>query len=168
MPNRLVLNENELAERWGISPKTLQRWRTERRGPAYLKLSKRVCYLVEDILAYERQQKQLVRSENGIADNAPVLTGTSDLISGPEASAIMKLPIGYFTNSAMRKNLGIPHYYVGRLVRFKLDDVRQWEMAVARKAFDIKEEAPLTPPEPQQKFTLREAFERLARNGSIQ
>lgn len=168
MSNRLVLNENELAERWGMSPKTLQRWRTEQRGPAYLKLSKRVGYPIEDILAYERQQKQLTRIETGIADDPLAQIGTSGLISSPEASAIMKLPISYFTNSAMRKSLGIPHYYVGRLVRFKLDELRQWEMAVARKAFDIEEEVPLPPPEPQQKFTLREAFERLARNGSIQ
>ena len=26
---KLVLNENELAQRWGISSKTLQRWRCE-------------------------------------------------------------------------------------------------------------------------------------------
>ena len=40
--DRRVLNENELAQRWGLSPKTLQRWRSEGRGPRYLKLSKRV------------------------------------------------------------------------------------------------------------------------------
>jgi predicted DNA-binding transcriptional regulator AlpA len=42
--DRRVLNENELAQRWGLSPKTLQRWRSEGRGPRYLKLSKRVSY----------------------------------------------------------------------------------------------------------------------------
>lgn len=26
--DRRVLNENELAQRWGLSPKTLQRWRS--------------------------------------------------------------------------------------------------------------------------------------------
>jgi hypothetical protein len=36
--DRRVLNENELAQRWGVSPKTLQRWRSEGRGPRYLKL----------------------------------------------------------------------------------------------------------------------------------
>ena len=34
--DRRVLNENELAQRWGLSPKTLQRWRSEGRGPRYL------------------------------------------------------------------------------------------------------------------------------------
>ena len=34
---KLVLSENELAQRWGMSPKTLQRWRSEGRGPRFLK-----------------------------------------------------------------------------------------------------------------------------------
>jgi predicted DNA-binding transcriptional regulator AlpA len=52
---RRVLNENELAQRWGLSPKTLQRWRNEGRGPHYLKLSKRVSYPVETVIEFERQ-----------------------------------------------------------------------------------------------------------------
>ena len=51
--DRRVLNENELAQRWGVSPKTLQRWRSEGRGPRYLKLSKRVSYPLEAILDFE-------------------------------------------------------------------------------------------------------------------
>ncbi len=51
--DRRVLNENELAQRWGVSPKTLQRWRSEGRGPRYLKLSKRVRYPLEAILDFE-------------------------------------------------------------------------------------------------------------------
>jgi len=52
--DRRVLNENELAQRWGVSPKTLQRWRSEGRGPRYLKLSKRVSYPLDAILEFER------------------------------------------------------------------------------------------------------------------
>ena len=52
--DRRVLNENELAQRWGVSPKTLQRWRSEGRGPRYLKLSKRVSYPFESIIDFER------------------------------------------------------------------------------------------------------------------
>ncbi len=52
--DRRVLNENELAQRWGVSPKTLQRWRSEGRGPRYLKLSKRVSYPLEAVLDFER------------------------------------------------------------------------------------------------------------------
>lgn len=51
--DRRVLNENELGQRWGISPKTLQRWRSEGRGPKYLKLSKRVSYPLDAILDFE-------------------------------------------------------------------------------------------------------------------
>ena len=50
---RRVLSEIELAQRWGVSPKTLQRWRTEGRGPQYLKLSKRVTYPLEVVTQYE-------------------------------------------------------------------------------------------------------------------
>lgn len=53
--DRRVLNENELAQRWGVSPKTLQRWRSEGRGPRYLKLSKRVGYPVDAIVEFERE-----------------------------------------------------------------------------------------------------------------
>jgi predicted site-specific integrase-resolvase len=28
---KIAINENELAQRWGVSPKTLQRWRSEGR-----------------------------------------------------------------------------------------------------------------------------------------
>ena len=48
-----MLSEIELAQRWGVSPKTLQRWRTEGRGPQYLKLSKRVTYPLEVVTQYE-------------------------------------------------------------------------------------------------------------------
>lgn len=58
--DRRVLNENELAQRWGVSPKTLQRWRSEGRGPKYLKLSKRVSYPLEAVTEFE--QRALHRS----------------------------------------------------------------------------------------------------------
>lgn len=51
---RRALSETELAHRWGISPKTLQRWRSEGRGPNYLKLSKRVTYPLDIIVAFEK------------------------------------------------------------------------------------------------------------------
>lgn len=51
--DRRVLNETELAQRWGVSPKTLQRWRSEGRGPRYLKLSKRVGYPLEAVVDFE-------------------------------------------------------------------------------------------------------------------
>jgi len=76
----LNLTENELSERWGVSPKTLQRWRTDRRGPSYLKLSKRVAYPIEDILAFESSQKRGRENSHEAtvqrAAIAPMLVGT--------------------------------------------------------------------------------------------
>ena len=57
------MSESELAARWEVSPKTLQRWRTDRRGPPYLKLSKSVRYRREDIDAYEVSERKMPQSK---------------------------------------------------------------------------------------------------------
>ena len=44
----------ELARRWRISPRTLERWRCAGTGPAWLRLNGRVLYRLEDVLAFER------------------------------------------------------------------------------------------------------------------
>ena len=44
---RRYLSEAELANRWGIAPKTLQRWRNLGTGPCFAKFSKRVGYPLE-------------------------------------------------------------------------------------------------------------------------
>ena len=44
MPKQLVLIEADLASRWAMSPKTLQRWLMTGNGPTYRKLGKRVSY----------------------------------------------------------------------------------------------------------------------------
>lgn len=43
-PNRAHLRERELAERWGVSPRTLQRWRLCGDGPTYAKFGRSVSY----------------------------------------------------------------------------------------------------------------------------
>lgn len=48
------LNQIDLARRWRISPRTLERWRWLGEGPQYLKLGGRVLYRVADIEAYEQ------------------------------------------------------------------------------------------------------------------
>jgi predicted site-specific integrase-resolvase len=50
------LNQRELAERWGISARTLERWRWVGARPRFLKLGGRVVYRLEDIEAYEAEQ----------------------------------------------------------------------------------------------------------------
>ena len=50
------LSQVELARRWKLSPRTLERWRWQRLGPAYLKLGGRVAYRIQDVEAFEAQQ----------------------------------------------------------------------------------------------------------------
>jgi hypothetical protein len=50
------LNQLQLATRWTVSARTLERWRWSGEGPQFLKIGGRVVYRVEDILAYEARQ----------------------------------------------------------------------------------------------------------------
>jgi hypothetical protein len=50
------LGQNDLARRWNISPRTLERWRWLNQGPRYLKLGGRVAYRLEDVEAFEVEQ----------------------------------------------------------------------------------------------------------------
>jgi hypothetical protein len=52
------LDQIELSRRWRISPRTLERWRWLNQGPAYLKIGGRVVYRLDDIEAYEAQQRR--------------------------------------------------------------------------------------------------------------
>ena len=47
------LNQKQLAERWQVSEASLERWRSEKLGPDYLKLHGRVLYRQQDIEAFE-------------------------------------------------------------------------------------------------------------------
>ena len=55
MPDKF-LRQSEVARRWGISHRTLERWRWIGQGPRFTKVGGRVRYSVEDIEAYETQQ----------------------------------------------------------------------------------------------------------------
>lgn len=50
------LNQSQLAERWNVSPRTLERWRWLGQGPVYLKLGGRVSYRLDDIEEYEAKR----------------------------------------------------------------------------------------------------------------
>lgn len=50
------LNQNELAERWNVSPRSLERWRWRGEGPKFLKLGGRVVYRLHDVEIYEAEQ----------------------------------------------------------------------------------------------------------------
>ena len=47
------LDQKGLAKRWMISPRTLEQWRWQGRGPKYLKIGGRVVYRLSDIEAFE-------------------------------------------------------------------------------------------------------------------
>lgn len=47
------LHQSELAERWKISPRTLERWRWQGVGPRHLKIRGRVVYRLADIETFE-------------------------------------------------------------------------------------------------------------------
>jgi hypothetical protein len=52
------LKEVDLSERWGISVRTIQRWRWKGKGPAYLKLGGRVVYRLCDVEAWEASNRK--------------------------------------------------------------------------------------------------------------
>ena len=54
------LNQVELARRWQLSPRTLERWRWLKKGPSYLRAGGRILYRLEDVEAYERAHLHLI------------------------------------------------------------------------------------------------------------
>ena len=50
------INQVQLARRWSLSPRTLERWRWLGQGPQYLKIGGRIVYRLDDIEAYEAKQ----------------------------------------------------------------------------------------------------------------
>lgn len=67
------LNQTDLARRWRISPRTLERWRWLAQGPAFLKIGGRVAYRIEDVEAFEAVQLRaggMVTANTSHADRA--------------------------------------------------------------------------------------------------
>ncbi|TQF78664.1 helix-turn-helix domain-containing protein [Elioraea sp. Yellowstone] len=54
------LHQADLARRWNISPRTLERWRWLGQGPRFLKIGGRVAYRIEDIEAFEAAQVRTI------------------------------------------------------------------------------------------------------------
>lgn len=52
------LNSKRLARRWGLSHRTLERWRHKGTGPAHLKIGGRILYRLQDIEAFEAARVQ--------------------------------------------------------------------------------------------------------------
>ena len=52
-----LLSQHDLAVRWRMSIRTLERWRAILQGPPFLKLGRRIAYRTEDIEAFEAAQR---------------------------------------------------------------------------------------------------------------
>ena len=50
------LTQTQLAERWHISPRTLELWRWLGKGPKFLKIGARVLYDEDEVSAFEAAQ----------------------------------------------------------------------------------------------------------------
>ena len=148
---KIAINENELAERWGISPKTLQRWRSEGQGPRYLKLSKRVSYPIDEILAFENGA---LHESTWQRSNQVVASPDSNLVSAREVDTATNIPIYLLTHPKLREALGLPCIRVGKLVRFNLDEVMAWARRITN---EMKENGiePLQSPEDDRRSLLQ-------------
>jgi hypothetical protein len=59
------LHQADLARRWNVSPRTLERWRWLGQGPRFLKIGGRVAYRLEDIEAFEAAQIRTISGRTG-------------------------------------------------------------------------------------------------------
>ena len=54
----IYLREDEVAARWRMSPRTLQRWRHRGAGPPHLRINGRVLYESAEIKAFEARRRR--------------------------------------------------------------------------------------------------------------
>jgi hypothetical protein len=69
----MYLNQKELARRWGMSPRTLERWRWIGFGPKFLKLGKKVKYRAIDVEAFELDR---LRDSTGSTEVEPSVSAS--------------------------------------------------------------------------------------------
>jgi len=53
LPSDTLLTQVEVAERWRISTRSLERWRSSGVGPRFVKIGNAVRYLVGDVVRFE-------------------------------------------------------------------------------------------------------------------
>ncbi len=56
MTKETYYSEKCVAKKWGLSRKTLQRWRLTNEGPQYVKISNRIRYSESAIKKYEEER----------------------------------------------------------------------------------------------------------------
>ncbi len=50
------ITQEQLAQRWHLSPRTLEQWRWLGKGPKFLKIGARVLYREDDVEAWEASE----------------------------------------------------------------------------------------------------------------
>jgi len=58
MTEEKLLTAEELAERWVVAVRTLERWRNAGKGPVWLKIGGQIRYRLVDVLAYEAEAER--------------------------------------------------------------------------------------------------------------
>ena len=82
------LTQVELALRWRISPRTLERWRWAGEGLPFTKVGGRVLYSLSDIEAYEAAQTRCVTGDGLVTAPEPVAPQRRTLLAKAVAWAL--------------------------------------------------------------------------------
>ena len=61
------------------------------------------------------------------SSQVPATIGGEPFVDAREAGYALNLPMYYLTNAAQRTKLKIPHYRIGRMVRFKVSELAEWQ-----------------------------------------
>jgi hypothetical protein len=61
------LTQYDLAKRWAMSPRSLERWRWMGKGPHFLKIGGKCVYALADIEAYEAARRRASTAETATA-----------------------------------------------------------------------------------------------------
>ena len=141
-----VLDENQLSSRWNLSPKTLQKWRSEGIGPPAWHLNRSIRYLLMEVEAFERKARVTWKSPTGrpLSESSP--TAREDAIEqmmlkrperrdrvfycAKDVVDITGLPGYWIHQNQERLRLGIPFYRIanGDVIRFSIEEVFRWEV----------------------------------------
>lgn len=66
---KVLLNEQEVEEIYGLNRRTLQRWRVSGVGPCFIRASRSIRYSVKDIEEFLSERKHTSTSEYGMQAN---------------------------------------------------------------------------------------------------
>jgi len=61
----VYLTQRELADRWRLSGRTLERWRAERYGPAWVNIGGSIRYPMRDIEEFEQRNRNTAGRKRG-------------------------------------------------------------------------------------------------------